>query len=261
VCYTIPSVTVEPDCTGLSALLGFSSTCTRSDFVPRAPDYVAVNLVGFAALGLGIQSAVSVEISKDILTSPSSDDIFVQVSTGGVVALGFGESVSLTMGWVNGPYSSPPTDTPADSQTNNFVDHCTISGGGGIALGLGAISLGGGYEGVDSPGGDPGFTSGIELSASAGVAVGRPGIVGMVGMKVNYAQSLSELGVPLSSKDLQAYKDLFIAGVGGSVPDSTLANDAITLLDSIPGGPQTVVNDVNHALAAAQALNSACGKL
>lgn len=252
VCYTVPSVTLEPDCTPFTAIGGFSSTCTLSDFAPRSRDYVAFNFAASASAGLAVQGALSLVVSNAIFSAPSSDDVFIQVSVGGGLGLGGGVSVSETSGWVNGPFSSAPTWT----QTNDFIDRCTISGGAGLSLGIGSVSLGGGYQGVDSPGGDPGFTSGFETFTATGGA----GSSAIVGLSVNYALSLSELGIPLSAADLQAYKDLFTAATHGSVSGSTLASDAKTLLTDLPGAP-SAIKTVTNLLAAAQGLNTACGKL
>ncbi|MDQ6838192.1 MAG: hypothetical protein M3137_07660 [Actinomycetota bacterium] len=252
VCYTVPSVTVEPSCAPVTAIFHWSSTCNLNDFKPRVPDYVAANYSKSAADVLGGQGAVSLVISKAILTSPSSDDIFLQVSVGGGVGAGGGTAVSATTGWINSPISAAPND----SETNNFVHNCTISGGGGLSLSVGPISLGGGYQGVDSPGGDNGFTTGFELFAAKGGLEAS----GLLGLSVNYAFSLSDLGVPLSAADLQAYGHLFNGVQGGTISANDLTTIGTALLNSIPGLP-SAINLVTQALSAAQSLSTGCGKL
>jgi hypothetical protein len=253
VCYTVPSVTVEPSCAPVTAIFHWSSTCNLDDFKPRAPDYVAANFSTSAAQVLAVQGAVSLVISKAILTSPSSDDIFLQVSVGGGVGFGRGKAGSVTTGWVNSPFSS----APSDPESNNFVHNCTISGGGGITLSAGPISLGGGYQGVDSPKGDNGFNTGFEVFAAAGGKAAS----GLLGLSVNYALSFSDLGVPLSANDLQAYKHLFNGVSRGTISPRDATTIGTTLLNPIPGGLPFAINLVTQALSAAQSLITVCGKL
>jgi hypothetical protein len=251
-CWTVPNVAVEPDCALVTAVLGISSTCDLSAFKPRSPDFVVVNLTGQLAFVLAVQGGVSLVVSHTFLDSASSDSIFLQFSVGAGLGFGGGSAISATLGWVNGPFSS----TPSDSKINDFVDHCTVSGGGGLGIEIGPISLGGGALGIVSPGGDPGYTTGFETSFTKGGAGGSA----IAGVSENYALSLAELGVPLSNSQLNVLKDIFNGVSGGSISSTMLTNDATTIVNSLPGLP-SLVNHIIEVLAAAQALKTGCGLL